>query len=59
MKFFTLMHTFTRGWDESEFPRLLHAINRKFLLSKKLEKVKKRGNFRLGHQTERLEVGSF
>ena len=41
MKFFTLLHTFIRGWDETEFPGLLHAINKKFQMSKKIDKVTK------------------
>jgi hypothetical protein len=41
--FFSMFHTFIRGWDESEFPRLLHAVNRKFAISGKFATV--RGHF--------------
>jgi len=37
--FFTMLHTFMRGWDESEFPRILHCLNRKFNISELVKKV--------------------
>ena len=35
--FLRMLHVFTRGWDESEFPRLLTAVDRQFGLGEKLQ----------------------
>lgn len=39
VQFITMLHTFIRGWDESEFPLLLAEIDRKFDLTKDLHQV--------------------
>ena len=33
-----MLHTFTRGWDDSEYPTLFAAVDRKFELSPKLRR---------------------
>jgi hypothetical protein len=48
-KFFTLLHTFIRGWDESEFPRILHSISKKYNLSKLLISVLPKSSFKAHH----------
>jgi hypothetical protein len=37
VQFFAMLHVFTLGWDESEYPALLYRIDKKFGISGKLE----------------------
>jgi len=39
MRFMDMVHTFVRGWDESEFPLVLRELDRKFGLAEKYRKV--------------------
>lgn len=36
IQFFTILHTFIRGWDESEFPLLLDEVTKKFDVKTKI-----------------------
>jgi len=39
MQFFTMLHTFIRGWDESEFPLLLEEITKRFQVKQKVNSL--------------------
>ena len=38
VQFFYMLHVFTLGWDECEFPQLLTRIDRNFGLSRKMNR---------------------
>lgn len=39
IQFFTMLHTFVRGWDDSEFPLLLDEISDRFNMKKKINSL--------------------
>jgi len=39
MQFFTMLHTFIRGWDESEFPLLLDEVTKRFHVKRKINSL--------------------
>jgi len=41
MQFFTMLHTFIRGWDDSEFPLLLEEITKRFQVKQKVNSLLK------------------